>query len=152
MAETLVVPRDVVELSDQSPDDGEEVLIAWLTPLRPTSVDRVPDRDPLPFTLVAHVAGTENEQEGTAAPVLSVHTLTAKAAGGKMGLKNATRDTHRRMLYLGKSCPTVVLTDGTRVGVDYVDVVESPLYVPYGDDQILRKVGRYEVGLTYNPD
>lgn len=138
-----------VELADQVAEDSEEVIIAWLAPLRDTANQRVMG-DPLPFTMVAHVAGNENPDEGTAAPVVSVHTFTSRDLG-RANLKNETQTTHRRMLRLGKSCDTITLTDGRQVGVDYVDVVESPLFVPYGDEQILRKVGRYEVGLTYVP-
>lgn len=136
-----------VELADQLADDVEEIVIGTLVVLRRTADERKPT-DPLPFTIVTHVAGAENPDEGTAAPVVSVHTLTQKSLG-KVNLKNEARLTHRRMLWLGKSCPTITLADGRLVSVDYVDVLESPIVVPYGDDLILRKVGRYEVGLTY---
>ena len=136
-------------LADQDAEDSVEIMIAWLLPLGRTAEERVTG-DVLPFRMVAHVAGTENVDEGTAAPVVSIHTMTEKALG-RANLRIETRTTHSRVLRLGTHCDPIQLTDGRWVGVDYVDVVESPLYLPYGDDLILRKVGRYELGLTYNP-
>jgi hypothetical protein len=138
-----------VYLADQWAEDAEEVVIAWLTPLRRSALERL-STDVLPFTLVAHVAGSENIDEGTAAPIVSVHTLVSRSVG-RTGLKNESRTTHQRMLRLATHCDTITLVDGRKVGVDYVDVVESPIVVSYDDDQILRKVGRYEIGLTYVP-
>jgi hypothetical protein len=66
-------------------------------------------------------------------------------------MKAQAKATHRRMLRLGTHCDTITLSDGRKVDVDYVEVVEQPIDVDYGDDQILRKVGRYEIGLTYVP-
>ena len=138
-----------VLLADQAADDVEEILVAWFTPVRRSAVERVTG-DPLPFTAIVHVAGSENVDEGTAAPIVSVHTFTDKALG-RVNLKTETQTSHSRMLRLATHCDVITLKSGRKVGVDYVDVVESPLYMPYGDDQILRKVGRYEVGLTYVP-
>ena len=59
-----------------------------------------------------------------------------------------------RMLLLARTLDwQITLPDHTEVAVDYVTVVESPIWVPY-TDQILRKVGRYQIGLTYteHPD
>jgi hypothetical protein len=137
-----------VLLADQAAEDVEEILVAWLTPQRRTVLERITG-DVLPMTLVNHVAGAENVDEGTAAPVVSVHTLTQKSLG-RVNLKNETQATHKRMLRLATHCDTITLSDGRTVGVDYVDVTESPITVPYGDDQIIRKVGRYEIGLSYD--
>lgn len=143
-------PRtDPPALSDQAAEDAEEVVIAWLTPLRRTGADRK-SGDVLPFTLVTHVAGTENLDEGTAAPIVSVHTLVSKALG-RNNAKNECKTTHDRMIRLGLHCDFITLADSRVVGVDYVDVVETPIWMPFGDELILRKVGRYEIGLTYVP-
>jgi hypothetical protein len=139
----------VMPLNEQEPDDAEEVLIAWLSQLRRTSNFRVAG-DVLPFTLVAHVAGTENMEEGTAAPVCSAHTFTDKSLG-RNNMTIESKATHNAMLRLGMHCDIITLSDGRKVGVDYVEVIESPLYMPYLDEQVLRKVGRYEIGLTYHP-
>jgi hypothetical protein len=137
-----------VDLADQDPEDSEEVVIAWMTPLLRTSNSRRAG-DVLPFCVVNQVAGTENIEEGTAAPIVSVHWLTAKMLG-RNNLKAQAKAGHKRMIRLGIHCDTITLTDGRKVGVDYVDVVEQPINVDYQDDLIIRKVGRYEIGLTYN--
>jgi hypothetical protein len=145
----MSTPTPAVDLAEQDAEDSEEILIAWLEPLRRTGNSRV-SGDPLPFTIVTQVGGTENADEGTAAPIVSVHTLVDKTLG-RLVAKNEARLTHKRVLRLSQHCDPVTLSDGRTVGVDYVDVVESPLWLAYGDDQILRKVGRYELGLTYVP-
>lgn len=136
----------MTELLDTCPDDVEAVVVAWLSPLRRCAVTRVAG-DELPFTLVKHVAGSESVDVGTADPVVSVHTLCDRADGQAEAATEAQL-THRRMLLLARTLEPFTLPDGTGVGIDYVTVVESPIWVPY-TDQILRKVGRYAIGLTY---
>ena len=142
-------PRLDVDTADQAAEDAEEIVIAWLAPLLRTVAARKAG-DVLPMAAVTQVAGTENLDEGTAAPIVSVHTLCAKLLG-RNNLKLQTRATHQRMLRLGVHCDLITLTDGRQVGIDYVDVTEQPITVDYEDDQILRKVGRYEIGLSYVP-
>lgn len=135
------------EVLGEAPDDAEEVIIAWLQPLRRSAQTRV-SGDPLPFTLITHITGTEDLDCFYADDVVSVHTLCDK----KFGVDSAKEEadaTHRRMLLLGRYLPDVVLTDGRTATIDYCDVFERPHWVPYGDDQILRKVGRYKIGLSY---
>ena len=135
------------ELLNEAPDDAEEVVIAWLTPLRRTAQTRR-SGEPLPFTLVSHIAGEECPEEFYADDVVSVHTLCDKALG-EDAAKDEAEATHRRMLLLARYLPDVVLTDGRIATLDYVDVFARPRWEPYGDDQILRKVGRYRLGLSY---
>jgi hypothetical protein len=134
-----------VPLAAYSPEDIETLLVAHLSPLRRCGFERKPG-DPLPFTLVTHITGTESAQEGTADPVVSVHTLYDKTAGAPAARDEATR-THRRMLSLLVD-PTIVLSGGRLVAVQYLDVVEQPRW-EYYSDTILRKVGRYRLGLPY---
>jgi len=135
-----------VDLSDTAPEDVEQLVIAWLTPLRRCGAERR-SNDPLPFTLVTHVAGAEDEQISTAEPIVSVHTLCDKS----LGLKAAAAEcklTHRRMLYLAQHISDIPLLNARLVNIDYITVVESPRW-EYYSDLILRKVARYAVGLTY---
>lgn len=136
-----------VEVLNEAPDDAEEVVIAWLTPLRRTAQTRR-SGEVLPFTLVSHLTGTEDVCNFYADDVVSVHTLCDKGLG-EDNAKDEADATHRRMLLLGRYLPDVVLTDGRIATIDYCDVFERPKWVPYGDDQILRKVGRYKLGLSY---
>jgi hypothetical protein len=137
----------------QAPD-AEEVLIAWLTPLRPgATASARTNTDPLPFTLITHITGSELVDSGTADPVVSVHTFCDKTLGYDNAKTEAQR-THRRILQLARNLDensTLVLNNGQQVGVDYVKVTEAPVWVPYQDTRILRKVGRYAVGLSYVP-
>jgi len=135
------------EILNEAPDDAEECVIAWLNPLRRSAQTRR-SGDPLPFTLITHITGTEDLDCGYADDVVSVHTLCDKSLG-EDNAKNEADATHRRMLLLGRYLPDVVLTDGRVATIDYCDVFQRPRWEPYGDDQILRKVGRYRLGLSY---
>lgn len=127
-----------------APEDIETALVAHLTPLRRCGFTRVAG-DPLPFTLVSHITGTESAGEGYADPVVSIHTLCDKAAGAIAARDEATT-THRRMLQLMID-PTIMI--GARmVAVQYIEVVEQPRW-EFFSDTILRKVGRYRLGLPY---
>ena len=128
-------------------EDIEELVVAWLTPLRNSGV-AFQVGDLLPFTLVTHVAGTESPDPGYADPVVSVHTLCAKALGYGVA-KTQADQTHRRMLQLARHSDIIPLAGARNAGVDYITVTQSPLWVPYEDNLILRKVARYQIGLSY---
>lgn len=134
------------ELSVYAPEDIETALVAWMTPLRRSGFERKAG-DPLPFTLINHVTGTESAQMGIADPVVSVHTFCDKAAGA-VAARDECANTHRRMLLLSTK-PQI--TVGSRVvAVQYIEVVpgEQPHW-EYYSDTVLRKVGRYRIGLPY---
>jgi hypothetical protein len=137
------VPAD---LAGFCAEDVEELIIAWLTPLRRTSAERRPG-DPLPFTLVTHVAGSESVDEGTADLIVSVHTMCDKNLG-MSAAATESKKTHQRLLYLAKHVSNISLVTTRLVNIDYLTVVESPRW-EYYSDTILRKVGRYGVGLPY---
>ena len=141
---TLAPP---VFLADEAPDDAEEVVVNWMLPVRPSSSIRLIS-DPLPFTLITHITGSECEQESLSEPIVSVHTLCDKTLGISAA-KDECKLTHSRMLRLARYVEDIKLSSGRIVNVDYVDVTESPIWVEYGDDAILQKVGRYRIGLTF---
>mgnify|MGYP000526419338 FL=1 len=127
-----------------APEDVTTALVAWLTPLRRTADSRGPN-DPLPSTVVEHITGAEDSDAGVCDQVVSVHTFVAKSAGTVV-LRDEAAKTHRRMLLLNDR-PQITI--GTRlVSVDYVEVVEPQIPVFYSDT-VIRKVGRYRVGLPY---
>ncbi len=136
------------DLLDFAAEDAEELIVAWMAPLRSAASARQVG-DPLPFTLITHVTGTENEDLGLADPVVSVHTLCDKALGWAAA-KDEAKTTHRRMLELSRHDPVITL-NGRYASVDYVQVFQSPIWVPFENAQILRKVGRYKLGLSYVP-
>lgn len=134
-----------VELLEEEATDAEELIIAWLTPLGPTAFQRRAG-DPKPQRLVRRVAGAEDECESLDTAVVSVHTF-CDAADPDAALVECKR-THQRMLYLARYLPDVPLLDGRIASVEWLEVAEKPIWVDYQDDSILRKVGRYQFGLT----
>lgn len=139
-----------IELLDEGATDAEEFVIAWLQPLaRSASMRRVDD--PLPFRLVNQVMGADDPYCGKDTAVVSVHTLCDATIDNAEDLAAQEADkTHRRMLYLARYPDTdVVLSDGRLANLDYMDVVQKPIWVYYDNIQILRKVGRYRIGLSY---
>lgn len=127
------------ELLGEGPADPEAIVIAWLQPLRRTANTRRVG-DPLPMTVVECVAGTENVDESYADPVVSVHTLVRKSLGEDNAMLES-QNTHKRMLLLAR-----YLED---FNLDYLKVFQYPRRVPYGDEQIIRYVSRYQLGQSY---
>lgn len=136
-----------VEILNEAPDDDEEICIAWLSPLNRCAQTRR-SGDPLPFILVTHITGKEDADCFHADNVVQVATLCDKRFG-EDAAKIEAENTHKRMLLLARYLEDVVLTDGRTATIDSVSVFESLSWQPYGDDQILMKVARYTLGLSY---
>jgi len=134
-----------IELLDSAPPNAEETVVAWLAELGRAGVLRKPT-DPLPFRLVHRVTGTDDLNIGSDDAVVSIHTFDATMDGASA---EADR-THARMLYLAKNSLTNIdLIDGTTANVDFVNTVEKPIYVEYGDPGTFRYVARYRVGFSF---
>lgn len=139
-----------IEILDEGLEDGQIIAIAWLKDMFPGRVrnTRKPD-DPLPFVLVEHLSTTENVEESTGVALVSIHTLSDKALGYSAASGHAT-DIHQRMLLLGRYLEDVPLSGGRMASIDFVDVAMYPKWEQYGDGtQILQKIGRYRIGLSY---
>ena len=136
-------------LLDECAEDAEELITAWMTAVRRSGSARQVG-DPLPFTLINCITGTEDADLGIADPVVSVHTLCSKALGWGAA-KDEAALTHRRMLELARYRDTITLNSARAAEVDYITVFQHPIWVTYEDTQILRKVGRYTIGLSYVP-
>lgn len=134
---------------DLAPDDVEEALTAYLSGLRRTAITRRPE-DPLPFTLIRHIGGDEDPVEGFADPLVSIRTLCAKSLGEDAAAIECAL-THQWMLQLAASDEQVdiPISGGRIVNLDYANVVESPRWIEFEDDQVLCKLGRYGIGLSY---
>ena len=138
------------ELLGEAPDDSETIIVSWLKDLYPpghVSTDRRSGA-PLPFILVNHLDSTENVEESYSEALVSVHVLTHRSAGN-VSSRDETDKMHRRMLLLARYLEDVDLADGRVATIDHVYVAKHPSRQPYGDDQILRRVGRYNLGLSY---
>jgi hypothetical protein len=138
------------ELLDEGPDDAETVTIAWLKPLHPDGHVANTRRSgaPLPFILVHHLSSNESETLSTSNALVSIHVLTHKAAG-EVESRDETDRMHRRMLLLARTLDDVDLGGGRNATIDFVNVTESPTRQEYGDEKILRRVGRYNIGFSY---
>lgn len=139
------------ELLGSHPQDADEMVRKWLLPLRAAGIVRK-EGDPLPFTLITHVAGSEDPTIGWAAPIVQISTLCDIKLGYAVAAAESAK-THDRMLLLARYCDAgdITLDDGTKVALDYVEVTESPRWVTFEDAMILRKVGRYKIGQSYVP-
>lgn len=137
------------ELLDEDVDDDEAIVISWLSPNLDEGhvANTRRSGDPLPFYLVTHLDDTNSEQESTTDTLLSVHVLTHKSAGEVASRDEANR-MHRRMLLLARYLEDVALPGGRTATIDFVNVKNRPKRVEYGDEMILRRVGRYSIGLS----
>lgn len=129
-----------VELLGEGPEDIETLVVNWLQPLRRTANTRRAG-DPLPMTVVVCVAGKESVDESWADPVVSVHTLVRKSLG-EDNARDEKDKTHKRMLLL--------LRHMEDYDLDYAKVFEHQKRIPYGDDQIIQYIGRYQFGQPYS--
>jgi hypothetical protein len=136
-----------VSAYDLAPDDVEEALTAYLSGLRRTAITRKTG-DPLPFILVRHIDGGEDPEAGFADPLVSIRTLCAKSLGEDAAAAECAL-THQWMLHLANNQDDIPISGGRVVNLDYVNVVQQPRWVEFEDDQVLCKLGRYGIGLSY---
>jgi hypothetical protein len=129
-----------------APDDVEELVVVWLTPLGDTAITRRTG-DPLPFRLVRTLGGEECKDEETADFVVTVRTICDKNLGEAAAAAESVL-THRRILELGRYLSDVPLSSGRNASIDYLDVFESPVWVNYSDEHLC-KLARYKIGLSY---
>jgi hypothetical protein len=127
--------------------DVEMLIAAWLAPIRRSGV-AYRTGDTRPFALISRIGGDENFWIRTDDPIVSIHTLCDLSKGYDAAAVEA-QITHDRMLELAWTLGPVVLPDGSHVCVDYVKVIQAPVWRDYEDVTILRKVGRYKIGLPY---
>ncbi len=144
-----------VELIDEDISDPETVLISWVAPLYPhttgarQAVANYRDGgDPLPFVLVNELNSGESVEESDVDALLSVHILTDQSLG-QIALRDEAEKVHRRIKLLARELPLVPLGDDRFATIDYVRVVHRPHREDYGATSILRKVARYQMGLSY---
>lgn len=140
----------VAELLDEAADDANTVVVSWLKPMLPDGHVANTRRSgaPLPFYLVNHLDSNEFVEISSSDALVSVHVLTHKAAGEVASRDEADR-MHRRMLLLARYLEDVDLGGGRMASIESVSVFKSPKKEDYGDDQILRRLGRYTIGLSY---
>lgn len=135
-----------VELFDQDTPDVADFVIAWLLPLGNTWAKHPIDDKTFPYRIVNPLVDSDRLDGMTGESLVSVHTMHRTFGEAKAEAKR----THRRMLLLANNPSlTVVMPDGQTANADYLEVVQKPLHVDYGDTDTQRFVARYRVGFTY---
>ena len=128
-----------ISTSKGSAPHSEEFVIAylkqWLTNVR----TEMPTNPPFPFYLVNRLSGGDDMISDY--PTLSIHCFHTS----RQLASDAADAMHAKMRTL--TAKSGVLVRGVRYGVDYIEVVETPMWVDYNDPNIKRYVGRYKFGL-----
>jgi len=139
------------DLLDEAAPDVEDFCCAWLAPLLRTATERK-TTDTLPFCVVARIAGGDDPHTGRDTAVVQLDIFDG-ARAGRLAAQNAAltaRDVHRRMTLLSRELTGVTLADGSTANADHLDTVIKPFRLAWTDnDQVVRYVARYEVGLSY---
>lgn len=118
---------------------AEEFLISYLHQFFTNVRTEMPNDPPFPFYLINRIAGGDDLVSDYA--VVSVHSFHTKR-----GLASDAADAvHAKMKAL--TAKTSVTVRDRTVGVEFMEVVESPIWVDYNDPNIKRYVGRYRFGL-----
>lgn len=122
--------------------DIEELVIIYLSDLGDVSVELPPVNNadnpiPFPFYLVTRITGGDDRLTDSA--VVSIHAFAAT----RTAASDAARQMHDLMTSLSAKLPLTV--GGQTVNVDYVETLETPTWVDYGDNTIQRYVGRYRI-------
>lgn len=133
-----------VELYNLAPPNAVEFVVAWLRPLGLVDVKR-PAGEGLPFRMVNGVTADENIDEFLDQSVVSVHTFATTYTDAS----DAATVTHQRMLVLADDPSNTVTVNGLPANADWVETVQKPIWVDYGDNTINRFVARYRLGLTF---
>lgn len=138
------------ELLDADAPDVEDFLCCWLAPLLRTATERKTD-DELPFCQVSRISGGDDEHTGydEAAVQLDIFDHARDNMLAVQAAKLTARDVHRRMMLLSREASTVTLSTGQQANADTVATVLKPFRMPYANDQVVRYVARYQLGLSY---
>jgi hypothetical protein len=124
--------------------DVEELLIEFLSGQGFNNVSiEMTANPPLPFVLINHLTGGDDEVTDSA--VVSIHVFDAT----RTAASTDARALHRAMKGLTAQTP-ILMSDGSYASIDYLEVVESPHWEDYGDKTIHRYCGRYRVDLRIN--
>lgn len=147
------------ELLEEGAEDCETIAVSWLLPMSQFPAGNIANArtvtmpgELLPFVLVNFLEGNEREDISAVDDLVEVKTLYPKGDGGataRRAWKQGWTAVHQRMLLLGRYLEDVPLPGGRIASIDYVDVAMRPRTHEFGDEQILCKVARYRMGLSY---
>lgn len=132
-----------VPMLDEAAPDAEDFVVCWLQPLLRAAVER--DTDELPYAGVQVVVDESDPDAGTDDLVVQVDILDRGVAAAK----STANKVNRRMELLFRECSDVVMSDGRTANPDFGRTLRKPIREPYADEQIVRYVARYALGLSY---
>lgn len=132
------------ELLGEGAPDVEDFLACWIGPLMRCATERKADEE-LPFCQVARLAGADDPDAGTDDAAVQLDIFDRGAAAASV----AADRVHRRMMLLARTMPDVTMSDGSTANADFVTTTIKPFRMSYEDDQIVRYVARYQLGLSY---
>jgi len=140
----------VADLLGQDAPDVEDFIACAMAPVMRCATERDSD-DELPFCVVTRIAGPDDPDCGTDDPVVQLEFFDKARDGlSKAQAAGETKNRgHRRMTKLARDFVDVTMSDGSTANATYVITTLKPVRMPYQDDQIVRYVGRYQVGLSY---
>lgn len=133
----------MTDLLDQDAPDVDDFVVTWLQPVIRAAIERETD-DVLPFCVVTRVAGDDDQDCGFNSAVIQLDVF----ARGVVAAKQASKTVRRRMNYLARYLDHVPLSDGA-ASASYVSNQIDFTRAPYADEQIVRLIARYAVGIPY---
>lgn len=133
----------VESLAEDAPD-VEDFIVCWLQPAIRAAMQREAD-DPLPFCVVAGVTAIDDVDAGFNASVVQLDVF----ARGIPATKAAVKTVRRRMNQLARHLDNVTMSDNSIASANYVQNQIDFERMDYADDQIVRYVARYGVGLSF---
>lgn len=139
-----------VDLLDRDAPDSEDFMVCWLQPLMRAATERRTD-DPLPFAVVQCISAVDDPDTGVDDEIVQVDFLD-EARGGlpaAAAAKQTALRGHRRITRCSRYVDPVLMSDGSTAFADYLDTVMRPVRMEYPNDQVVRYVARYRIGLSY---
>mgnify|MGYP003531487768 FL=1 len=124
--------------------DSEDFVVSWLQVQARASTERDTD-DELPFAVVTRIAGVDDPDGGSSEDSVQVEWFDRGASAASF----TARRGHRRMMLLAREQTDVTLSDDTVASIDYLKTTMRPTRMPYADEQIIRYVARYRIGLSF---
>lgn len=112
--------------------------MAYLASLVNVGIKMIPE-DPMPFFLVRRITGGDDMV--TDFPVVSIHTFDSDIES----CEDAAFRCHDLMKAL--TAKTTITFGGADHSIDKIEVVETPKWVDYANDNLERYVARYRIHL-----
>lgn len=128
-----------ISIAKGTAPQAEELIISYLRQWFTNVRTEMPNDPPFPFYLINRVSGGDDLISDY--PTVSIHSFHTN----RLAAADAADAMHAKLKAL--NAKTTVEVRGVNVGVEYVEVVETPMWIDYNDPNIKRYCGRYKFGL-----